>query len=372
MCCVLWDRISSCVLRTACCVLPGGNMTPKSPLTLEIFDYSLPESLIAQRPADKRSGSRLLRLDLEKGEIGHHTFCSLPDFLREGDHLVLNDTRVFPARLMARRKTGGIVEIFMLKFPLACEEVPCLVSPARRIRDEERVVLENGSILIVKRHRAGFTVKGEDLDLVEVVEKFGKVPLPPYIRREADDPDEEDRDRYQTVYASHPGAVAVPTAGLHFDEDMLERIRNKGISISKITLHVGAGTFQPVRTRSITAHQMEKEFYKVPPGTAEKIEDTKMSGGRTIAAGTTVVRALESAFDGRSVKAGEGSSHLFIYPGFSFSVVDALLTNFHLPRSTLLMLVCAFAGTDLVMRAYREAVEKKYRFYSYGDAMFIE
>jgi len=347
-------------------------MTPKPTLSLEMFDYSLPEELIAQRPADLRSASKLLRLSREGRRIEHQSFSSLPDFLREGDLLVLNDTKVFPARLMARRDTGGAVEVFLLKFPVEGEKTPCLVRPGRRLLAEERLVLKNGITLIVRRCKEGFTVTGEDIDLREAVLKFGKVPLPPYIRREGDGPDDADEERYQTVYASNLGAVAAPTAGLHFDEGVLALIRKKGVFIGKVTLHVGPGTFQPVRVRDITEHRMDEECYMVPPDTADLIEGVKKGGGRVVAVGTTVVRTLESAFDGRGVRAGEGASGLFIYPGYRFSVVDALLTNFHLPRSTLLMLVCAFAGTDFVMKAYREAIQQKYCFYSYGDAMFIE
>jgi len=347
-------------------------MNTKPSLLLSSFDYSLPEFLIAQRPADLRSASKLLRLDRKGMSIEHHNFSMLPDFLREGDLLVLNDTKVFPARLMARRNSGGAVEIFLLKFPVEGEDTPCLVRPGRKIRGDERLLLENGTTLIVRRGKDRFTVTGEDIGLGEAVLKFGQVPLPPYIQREGNGPDEADRERYQTVYASEPGAVAAPTAGLHFDEDVLALIREKGVSIGKVTLHVGPGTFQPVRTRDITEHRMDEESYMVPFDTAKLIEDVKKGGGRVVAVGTTVVRTLESAVHSQGVRAGEGTSGLFIYPGYRFSVVDALVTNFHLPGSTLLMLVCAFAGTDFVMKAYREAVEQKYRFYSYGDAMFIE
>jgi len=341
-------------------------------LALDTFDYDLPPDLIAQRPAKLRSASKLLHLDREEKSIEHRDFRMLPDYLREGDVLVLNDTKVFPARLMARRDTGGVVEILLLKFPVEGEAVPCLVRPGRRMRATQRVTLENGTTLIVRRDHDGFTVTGGDIGLNEAVLKHGKVPLPPYIRRDMDGPDNADTERYQTVYASHTGAVAAPTAGLHFDEDVLAEIREKGVSIGQVTLHVGPGTFQPVRTRDITRHQMDEEPYTVPPGTVDLIEDAKENGGRVVAAGTTVVRTLESAFEGQGIRAGEGTSGLFIYPGYRFSLVNALLTNFHLPRSTLLMLVCAFAGTDFVMKAYREAVKQKYRFYSYGDAMFIE
>ena len=347
-------------------------MTTNPSLSLDSFDYSLPEDLIAQRPADFRSASKMLRMDRKEKSIENHDFSSLPDFLGEGDLLILNDTKVFPARLKGRRDTGGAVEIFLLKYPVEGEDMPCLVRPGRRIRAAERVTLVNGTTLLIRRGKEGFTVTGEDIGLNEAVLKFGKVPLPPYIRREGDEPDDADTERYQTVYASHTGAVAAPTAGLHFDESVLALIREKGVSIGKVTLHVGPGTFQPVRVRDITRHRMDEEFYAVPSDTVDLIEDARKGGGRVVAVGTTVVRTLESAFDGQGVRAGEGSSGLFIYPGYCFSVVDALLTNFHLPRSTLLMLVCAFAGTDFVMEAYKEAVKEKYRFFSYGDAMLIE
>jgi S-adenosylmethionine:tRNA ribosyltransferase-isomerase len=341
-------------------------------LSLDMFDYDLPPDLIAQRPADTRASSRLLCLNRETGSIEHRAFRVLPDLLRGGDLLVLNDTRVFPARLMARKETGSVVEIFLLKFPVENLDIPCLVRPGRRVRGEERVFLENGSALIVRRSKAGFTVSGEDIGLDEALREFGKVPLPPYIHRDIAGPDDDDRSRYQTVYASTTGAVAAPTAGLHFDEDILALIKKKGVFISKITLHVGPGTFQTVRNRNITTHHMDEESYTVPVDTADLIERTKKGGGRVVAVGTTVVRTLESAFDGQGMRVGEGKTGLFIYPGYSFEVVDALLTNFHLPRSTLLMLVCAFAGTELVMKTYREAVRQRYRFYSYGDAMLIE
>ena len=314
----------------------------------------------------------MLRLDRERGTIEHHNFTSLADFLKEGDLLVLNDTKVFPARIFARRDTGGVVEIFLLDYPSEKEDIPCLVNPGRRIRGKEELTLQDGSTLVVRRVSDGFTASGGTIGLGEAVMQFGEVPLPPYIRRKKEGPDEEDRARYQTVYASEPGAVAAPTAGLHFDEEGLAQIRERGVSIGKITLHVGPATFQPVRTRDIRRHRMGEELYFVPEDTSKQIEGARRLNGRVVAVGTTVVRALESAFDGKIVRAGRGSSRLFIYPGYQFSVTDALLTNFHLPRSTLLMLVCAFAGTDLVMRTYREAVQNRYRFYSYGDAMFIE
>ena len=343
-----------------------------SVLSLQTFDYHLPPELIAQKPADTRSGSRLLHLG--KGGRGpdHLTFSRFPELLREGDLVVINDTKVFPARLAVRRQTGGALEVFLLQYPEGKTEVPCLVRPGRRVRETERVFLEDGSTLKVSRRGEGFSVSGEGVGLEEAVRKWGRIPLPPYITRSPEGGDEEDRVRYQTVYASREGAVAAPTAGLHFDEAVLKRVRERNISVASVTLHVGPGTFTPVREADVTRHRMESEDYQIPEDTAQRIRRTKASGGRIVAVGTTVVRTLESAWTEEKVNPGRGRTSLFIHPGYSFSVVDALLTNFHLPRSTLLMLVCAFGGTDRVMEAYREAVSRGYRFYSYGDAMFIE
>ena len=347
-------------------------MTLKHPLSLDMFDYSLPESLIAQRPADTRIASRLLHLSRKGENIQHGTFPDLPVLLKEGDLLVLNDTKVFPARLLAKLDSGGAVEVFLLRFPFENDNIPCLVRPGRKIQAADRVFLDDGTALLINRTESGFAVRGEDIALADAVKRFGQVPLPPYIRRGIGGPDEADAERYQTVYADRTGAVAAPTAGLHFDKDILDQVRSRGIKVAMVTLHVGPGTFQPVRTRDITAHHMDEEHYDVPAETARLIHSTKERSGRVVAVGTTVVRTLESAYKGSMVRAGKGTSRLFIYPGYRFSVVDALLTNFHLPRSTLLMLVCAFGGTEFMLKAYREAVKEKYRFYSYGDAMFIE
>ena len=346
-------------------------MPTDTSLTTDLFDYDLPEELIAQRPAEKRSGSRLLALERSSGRLEHLMFDAFPDLLREGDLVVFNDTRVFPARLMVKRPTGGVLEILLLEYPSRSGEAAFLVRPGRRVKEGEKVHLEDGSVLFLKRTGDGFAVSGENIDLKQAVETFGRVPLPPYILRKGEGPDAVDRERYQTVFARNTGAVAAPTAGLHFDREVLERILEKGVRMAWVTLHVGPGTFQPVRTSLVSDHQMEPEAYRIPEETARSIRSTRKNGGRIIAVGTTVVRALESASNKGEVTAGAGKSGLFIYPGYRFQVVEALLTNFHLPKSTLLMLVCAFGKTQTVLGAYREAVRKKYRFYSYGDAMFI-
>ncbi|UCG39516.1 MAG: tRNA preQ1(34) S-adenosylmethionine ribosyltransferase-isomerase QueA [bacterium] len=347
-------------------------MKVPDPLSLEAFDYDLPEDLVAQSPAEKRTGSRLLRLDRRSGSVEHLPFAGLARTLREGDLLVLNDTRVFPARLYARRQSGGLAEVLLLKFPTGAGKVPCLVRPARRFRDPERLTAQDGSLLLVRREGDRFTVTCETHPLALVVERCGRMPLPPYIRRDSRERMEEDRERYQTVYARYDGAVAAPTAGLHFDEEMLRGLEEKGVLVRSVTLHVGPGTFLPVRSADITRHRMEEEWYNVPEETALQVALTKGAGGRVVAVGTTVVRTLESAWAAGGLRTGEGTTDLFIYPGYRFMAVDALLTNFHLPRSTLLMLVCAFGGTRNVLEAYRTAVRERYRFYSYGDAMFIQ
>lgn len=348
-------------------------MSTQPSLPTALFDYPLPEELIAQSPAEERSGSRLLRMEKSSGRREHLSFDAFPDLLQDGDLVIFNDTRVFPARLMGRRAEGGSVEVFLLEYPSGDGETACLVRPARRIKDREKIFLGGGSTLLLRRSDDRFYVQGDNIDLRQAVETFGRVPLPPYISRGRGGPDDRDRERYQTVYARNVGAVAAPTAGLHFDEGILERIKEKkGVRMAWVTLHVGPGTFQPVRAALVSEHRMEPEAYQVPAETARLVRLAREGGGRIVAVGTTVVRTLESAFSGGEVAAGPGKSDLYIFPGYRFQVVDALLTNFHLPRSTLLMLVCAFGGTDEVLVAYREAVRERYRFYSYGDAMFIE
>lgn len=334
------------------------------------FHYELPDELIAQRPLPERTGSRLLVLDGETGRHEDRRFADLPACLREGDLLVLNDTRVIPARLYGRKPTGGRVEIVIEEVTGAARALVHLGSN-KPPREGMGVNLEHGGTARVLARREGLFDVAFDLPgpLEEYLEEHGHVPLPPYIRR---GDEAEDRERYQTVFARRPGAVAAPTAGLHFDRAMLDRVRGGGVEIARVTLHVGAGTFQPVRSERVEDHVMHSERAFVGEETARAVNRTRERGGRIVCVGTTAVRSLESAAsaDGR-VRPFSGDTRLFIYPGYRFRVVDAMLTNFHLPESTLLMLVCAFAGTKNVLAAYRHAVSERYRFFSYGDAMFL-
>ena len=336
---------------------------------LSDFDYDLPDDLIAQVPAPERDRSRLLVLDRETGAVSHRTFSDLADLLVPGDVLVLNDTRVFPCRLVARKPGGGKAELFLLE-ELGVNRWTALVKGG--VDAGKRVSVAPGvDAEIVSAAEDGIrTVRFEGpADIRPLLANLGRVPLPPYIKR---DPGSDDRERYQTVYASCEGAVAAPTAGLHFTGELLDRLRGRGIVTVTVTLHVGPGTFQPVRAEDITQHRMHPERYAVPAGTAAEVEQARSEGRRVIAVGTTAVRALETsaAGDGR-VRGGEGLSDLFIIPGFRFQAVDGMITNFHLPKSTLLMLVAAFGGRERMLAAYREAVKERYRFYSYGDAMLV-
>jgi len=343
-------------------------------MQLSDFEYELPEGFIAQTPADFRDASRLMIVPRRKGKFGHRVFGDFPACLSAGDVLVLNDTRVIPARLHGRKRTGGKIEI-LLDRPLEperaeagrhCQRWACLVNASRPLREGARVDFPGGGQAI------GQGDKRVLLRLPRQVEDYlpehGQVPLPAYIKRE---PHAADRERYQTVYARNPGAIAAPTAGFHFTERTLEDIAGSGVEVVKVTLHVGPGTFLPVRTQDIDRHIMHLERYRVDGEAARAVTRAREQGRRIVAVGTTVVRTLESAWDGRRLAEGEGETRLFIRPGYEFRVVDALLTNFHLPRSTLLMLVCAFSDTGRILSAYKEAVDKKYRFYSYGDAMFL-
>jgi S-adenosylmethionine:tRNA ribosyltransferase-isomerase len=323
------------------------------------FDYELPEERIAQEPAP-RGESRLLVLDAE-GRERHRRVRDLPVLLRPGDLLVLNDTRVIPARLYGRRGEGRMEVLLVEK--LGDREWEALVRPGRRARPGTEIVFEGLSAEVVGKREDRYRLRFSE-PVEPHLDRLGHVPLPPYIHR----PDEaSDRDRYQTVFARTPGAIAAPTAGLHFSERLLEEIAVAGIGIARVTLHVGIGTFKPVSAERIEDHRMDRERYEVGEETAEAIRRTRESGGRIVAVGTTVVRTLESS----GGAAGSGSTELFITPGFRFRVVDVLLTNFHLPRSTLLMLVSAFAGRERVLAAYEEAIREGYRFYSYGDAMLV-
>ncbi|NPV46721.1 MAG: tRNA preQ1(34) S-adenosylmethionine ribosyltransferase-isomerase QueA [Armatimonadetes bacterium] len=336
------------------------------------FDYELPPELIAQHPPAERGQSRLLVIPRDGGPLEHRRFGDLPEYLRADDCLVLNDTKVLPARLVGRRASGGQVELLLLR-PVGEGLWEALGRPARRLRVGERVKFgpELAAQIVAVGGEGLRTVRLEhEGELLPVLERVGQMPLPPYIRR--DHPEADDATRYQTVYAERPGAVAAPTAGLHFTEELLQRIAEQGVSMARLTLHVGLGTFRPISVERLEEHVMHAEWYRVPPEAADAINAARAAGGRIVAVGTTVVRTLESVADEAGVvHPGEGSTNLFITPGFRFRVVDALLTNFHLPRSTLLVLVSAFAGRERILAAYQEAIAAGYRFYSYGDATLL-
>ena len=336
------------------------------------FYYELPPELIAQEPLSDRSASRLMVLDKETGSVEHKHFYDIIDYLNEGDTLILNDTKVLPARLYGVKEgTGGAIEFLLLhKHTLDTWEV--ILRPGKKAKKGARFLFGNGEL------------KAEILDIVnegnrlvrfeyegvfeEVLDRLGEMPLPPYITKKL-----EDKDRYQTVYAKNPGSAAAPTAGLHFTPELLDRIKAKGINIGYVTLHVGLGTFRPVKAEEVTEHKMHSEFYILPEETAELVNKTKEKGKRVVSVGTTATRVLETAgMNGMPLKSQTGWTDIFIYPGKEFHVIDALITNFHLPESTLIMLVSALAGRENVLNAYRVAVENKYRFFSFGDAMFLK
>ncbi len=333
------------------------------------FDFYLPEELIAQAPLAERSASKLLVVDAKQQRFSDHVFTDLEQLLLPGDLLVLNDTRVIPARLFGQKETGGKLEVMVERL---LDETTLLahIRSSKSPREGTRLILENHIHCdMVARHEDLFELKLiEANSWLPLLETYGHVPLPPYIKR---DDDELDKDRYQTVYAAHAGAVAAPTAGLHFDEAMLARLHEKGVEQTFITLHVGAGTFQPVRNDDIDNHIMHAEVIRVSEAVCRQINETKARGNRVIAVGTTVVRSLETAAQGGVLQPFAGESRLFIKPGYVLNVVDAMVTNFHLPRSTLMMLVSAFSGNQLIKEAYQHAVEQRYRFFSYGDAMFL-
>ena len=331
------------------------------------FNFELPEALIAQHPPKVRGDSRLLVLDGADGSVVDRDFRDLPDLLQAGDLLVFNDTRVIPARLFGHKASGGKVEVLVERI-LDEHRVLAHVRASKSPRAGGRLLLEEAvEVEVLGRDGALFELAFPE-PVLEVLNRVGRMPLPPYIEREAGSDDDE---RYQTVYARKAGAVAAPTAGLHFDQTMLDKLQAMGVALAYVTLHVGAGTFQPVRVDDIRQHQMHSEYLEVSAETVAAIEATKARGGRVVAVGTTAVRSLESAAKGGKLRPYQGDTDIFIYPGYEYQVIDALITNFHLPESTLLMLVSAFAGYDAVMAAYRHAVEQRYRFFSYGDAMFI-
>lgn len=349
------------------------------------YDYDLPEKRIAQTPSQKRDCSRLLYLHRDSGEMSHHRFKDLTDLLLPSDLLVVNNTKVIPARLEGKKETGGHVELLILKYPdtqakdgtgiekkrVVCE---CLIKASKRPKIGSWLLFGNGQKGQVVKHDANISFVRFYCDngFGHMIHQIGKVPLPPYIKRNHEDKKYDDADAYQTVYARQKGAIAAPTAGLHFSKKLLTRLKQNGLQVVEITLHVGYGTFFPVRASDIRDHQIHSEPYSISPDAAQKINQARKKGHRIVAVGTTCVRTLEFMTDRNGVlSAGKGDCDLFIYPGYRFKIVDAIITNFHLPKSTLLMLVSAFSGRDRILSAYEEAIARKYRFYSYGDAMLI-
>ena len=336
------------------------------------FYYDLPQELIAQDTLTDRSASRLMHLSIKDGSIQHRHFTDILDYLNPGDCLVINDTKVIPARLYGHKEeTGALIEILLLKRN-ENDVWECLVKPGKKARTGTRISFGDGLL------------KGEIVDVIEdgnrlihfeyngifeeILDQLGEMPLPPYITHKL-----QDKNRYQTVYAKHEGSAAAPTAGLHFTKDLLEKVKEKGVQIAHVTLHVGLGTFRPVKVDDVEQHHMHSEYYVVEEDQAKLINDTKKNGGRVIAVGTTSCRTLESATGEDGIlKAGSGWTEIFIYPGYHFKMIDSLITNFHLPESTLMMLVSALAGKEKIMHAYEEAVKERYRFFSFGDAMFID
>jgi S-adenosylmethionine:tRNA ribosyltransferase-isomerase len=340
----------------------------------EDFDFYLPQALIAQHPTENRAASRMLHLFGLSSEINDQLFTDLPDCLHEGDLLILNNTRVIKARLFGQKETGGNIEV-LIERVLDSHRAYAQIRASRSPKIGARFQLANAiDVEVLSRQDDLFELRFlNETPLLDLLEIYGALPLPPYIEHA---PDSEDENRYQTVFGQHLGAVAAPTAGLHFTDEILNQIKNKGVKVAFITLHVGAGTFQPVRVDNIQEHKMHGELYHIPEETAALIEQTKKNGGKITAVGTTVLRALESAAllatKNEIVQSGHGETHIFITPGFHFKVIDRLFTNFHLPKSTLLMLVSAFGGFDAIKAAYAHAIDQQYRFFSYGDAMLIE
>ena len=335
------------------------------------FYYDLPPELIAQTPLERRDGSRLLTLDKRTGETGHGHFYDLPRLLRPGDCLVMNDSRVLPARLLGRREpTGGAAEVLLL-VDRGDQVWECLVRPGRKVKPGTRLSFGEGALTaeVLETLEGGNRLIRFDYEgiFLETLERLGKMPLPPYIKEELNDP-----ERYQTVYSRQVGSAAAPTAGLHFTRELLDQIQAMGVSLCYVTLHVGLGTFRPVKEDEITDHEMHAEYCMIPQETADIINRTKQTGGRVVCVGTTSCRTIESwAGEDGTLKASAGWTDIFIYPGYRFKVLDALVTNFHLPESTLVMLVSALAGREHILAAYEEAVRERYRFFIFGDAMFI-
>lgn len=336
------------------------------------FDYYLPEELIAQHPLDKRDDSKLLIIDKKTGEIEHKAFSDIIEYLDENDFLVINSTRVLPARLLGKKEdTGAKVEVFLLHPSKEDDTWECLVRPGKKLKEGTKLIFGDGLLKgeVISRTETGgrivkFYYEGSFMDSINMV---GEVPLPPYIKEKIEDP-----ERYQTIYAKTSGSVAAPTAGLHFTKELFEKIKKKNIGIAEVTLHVGLGTFRPVSAENILEHKMHAEFFSIDEYNANKINEALKKGKRIVAVGTTSTRTLESAISNKEIVKKEGWTEIFIYPGYEFKAINALITNFHLPKSTLLMLVSALAGKEEILNAYSEAVAKNYRFFSFGDAMFIK
>lgn len=339
-------------------------------MKVDIFDYDLPQELIAQTPIEKRDSSRLLTLDKNTGEISHGHFTDIKTKLNPGDCLVLNNTRVIPARLLGRRTGGGEAELLLLR-RIDIYSWETMVRPGKKLRTGKKIDFGNGKLKaeITEELENGNRIVKFDFDGIfeEVLNELGEMPLPPYITEKL-----SDKERYQTVYSKYDGSAAAPTAGLHFTNELLGEIENMGVKIVYLTLHVGIGTFRPVKVENVEEHSMHSEIYNIPEDAARIINETKKSGRKIIAVGTTSTRTLESATDENGIlHSGQGSTNIFIYPGYRFKITDGLITNFHLPKSTLIMLVSTLAGYENTMNAYKIAVEQKYRFFSFGDAMFI-
>ena len=337
-------------------------------MLLSDFDYELPEELIAQTPIEPRNASRLMVLDPTNGTIEHHHFYDLKKFLTPGDTLIFNDTRVIPARLIGHRETGGRVEVFLLR-RLDGNHWETLVKPGKKAQIGNEIIFSDElSCKVINHTDFGGRIVEFNFEGIfeEILDRLGETPLPPYIHEKL-----EDSERYQTVYNRERGSAAAPTAGLHFTTEQMNELKNFGINLGFVTLHVGLGTFRPVNVDNIEDHVMHEEYFSISQETVELIRQTKQNHHRVIAVGTTSIRTLESAFVDGELRAMSDSTKIFIYPGYKFKVVDAIITNFHLPKSTLIMLISAFAGREFVLQAYREAVKERYRFFSFGDAMFI-
>lgn len=337
-------------------------------MQLSDFHYDLPEELIAQQPSTRRGDSRLLHLPAGADDVVDRHFTEFADLLKPGDLLVFNDTRVLPARLFGSKGTGGKIEVLIERLTSGNEAL-AHIRASKSPKEGTWLSIGDRQVEVIAREGALFRLRVEKGTFAELMQACGHMPLPPYIHRSDTALDEE---RYQTVYGSRPGAVAAPTAGLHFDQMMLDRLAKRGVESTRVTLHVGAGTFQPVRVQDLDQHHMHSEWLEVTEEAVEAVERARANGGRVVAVGTTSVRSLETAAAGGELKPYSGDTNLFIRPGYAFRVTDALLTNFHLPESTLLMLVCAFTGYERTLAAYRHAVAARYRFFSYGDAMFLE